>query len=106
MAMSRDRVVFEIPCSMIDMKYRELLIEIFNYHYSHGTLTARAQFPNNPVVEITCRPSQFARFLIRRNDVGLRNGFKVLKARLVPAEPVPVDPVVERFDASGVPHND
>jgi len=31
---------------------------------------------------VICRPSQFARFLIGRNDVGMRNGFKELDAVL------------------------
>lgn len=34
---------------------------------------------------VTCRPSQFARFLIYRNEVGITNGFMDLHAELVPA---------------------
>lgn len=33
-------------------------------------------------VVIVCRPSQFARFLIRRNELGLNNGFKELHPHL------------------------
>jgi hypothetical protein len=33
-------------------------------------------------VMIECRPSQFARFLIKRNELGLNNGFKELFPRL------------------------
>ncbi len=32
--------------------------------------------------EVICRPSQFARFMIGRNDIGMRNGFKELDAVL------------------------
>ena len=38
---------------------------------------------DNYGVWITCRPSQFARFMIYRNDAGIQNGFKDLKAELV-----------------------
>lgn len=34
---------------------------------------------------IVCRPSQFARFLIYRNEAGLKNGFMDLAAKLQPA---------------------
>lgn len=36
-------------------------------------------------VLVICRPSQFARFLILRNEYGGENGFKNLYAKLVPA---------------------
>lgn len=35
-----------------------------------------------PKVTIICRPSQFARFMVLRNDAGLANGFKELKPKL------------------------
>lgn len=35
-------------------------------------------------VKIVCRPSQFARFLIKRNELGFVNGFIELEAVLVP----------------------
>jgi len=42
----------------------------------------------HPCSEITviCRPSQFARFLIYRDQEGGKNGFKELRAELIPAE--------------------
>lgn len=33
-------------------------------------------------VEIICRPSQFARFIIKRNELGLNNGLKELSPEL------------------------
>ncbi len=36
---------------------------------------------------ILCRPDQFARFLIHRNDQGIQNGFKDLQPKLGPVEP-------------------
>jgi len=46
-------------------------------------------------VTFICRPSQFARFLIARNDAGLPNGFKELSPELF----VPQETTV--FDVSG-----
>lgn len=45
---------------------------------------------------IHCRPSQFARFLIFRDQYGGTNDFKGLKARLGSEEPIP-----EKIDVSG-----
>ena len=79
MAMSRDRVKFTIPYNRLmagsgsGEKLRQLLIEVFNVR-----IPANQYGP----VEITCRPSQFARFLILRNDRGLLNGFKELNPKL------------------------
>jgi hypothetical protein len=36
---------------------------------------------------IICRPSQFARFVIYRNEVGQKNGFMDLQAKLFTPEP-------------------
>jgi hypothetical protein len=36
---------------------------------------------------VICRPDQFARFLIHRDDNGIPNGFKDLKSKLVKAQP-------------------
>jgi len=38
-------------------------------------------------VWIVCRPSQFARFLIYRDEAGIKNGFKDLKPELFVPEP-------------------
>lgn len=50
-------------------------------------------------VTLRVRPSQFARFMILRNEYGGVNDFKGLKAKLVPGEPP-----VERIDASARPN--
>lgn len=38
---------------------------------------------SNGSITIRCRPSQFARFLILRNEAGFRNGFKELNPKLI-----------------------
>jgi hypothetical protein len=50
-------------------------------------------------ITLRVRPSQFARFMILRNEYGGVNDFKGLKAKLVPGEPP-----VERIDASARPN--
>lgn len=48
---------------------------------------------------IVCRPSQFARFLIWRNEAGMTNGFKDLMPELIPGERDPlVREIVEVWD--------
>lgn len=90
MAMSKDRVEFKLPHNRIQ-ELRELLKECFNitsseYSQMCGRFSGCCQSEND--VTIVCRPSQFARFLIKRNDMGLTNGFKELKPKLIVAQPM------------------
>ena len=78
MFMSRDRVRFTID-TYTDSATRSAFHAAFGAH-----LPART----GPVttVEVICRPSQFARFLIFRNDNGGKNSFKELKPELFTPE--------------------
>jgi hypothetical protein len=76
MAMSKDRVRFTISGSnMHGMELRGLLERAFGFSHK------RPQYGWQDQV-IVCRPSQFARFLILRNDLGMANSFKELKPEL------------------------
>lgn len=70
MSMSRDRVRFNLAPYGADQPTRDA------FHKAFG-----APFPfrsAGEIVTIVCRPSQFARFMIYRNDFGGRNSFKEL----------------------------
>lgn len=59
-----------------------------------GLSVAEAKGARQMRLEIVCRPSQFARFLIYRNLYGGVNDFKGLEARLTnPPPPPPTEPV-------------
>ena len=81
MAMSRDRVRFELPeCVLKHVgstsgdAVRKALHEAFGIDiYPSMRICSRT---------IVCRPSQFARFLILRNEYGGTNSFKELNAEL------------------------
>lgn len=92
MPMSRDRVRFTID-TFADTATREAFRKAFG-----TTMPSRV----GPITTITvvCRPSQFARFMIYRNDNGGKNSFKELKPELFTPEP-PVEEVdVSRNPAS------
>ena len=55
--------------------------------FDHGYPGNKAQYFGS--VEFVCRPSQFARFLIMRNEAGMKNGFKELYPKLIEA-PKPI----------------
>jgi hypothetical protein len=102
MATSRDRVRFVIPshryfsarygcpdkapkgkaayCAYMDMVLETLGIrgEEFN--------AAEAYHCGVKGVEILCRPSQFGRFMVRRNELGLENWSSELNAKLEQAK--------------------
>jgi hypothetical protein len=78
MSMSKDRVRFTIPAYSMTSRgdgYRALLSEVFGHSFA-------GQFIQHEDITIICRPSQFARFLIKRNEMGMQNGFKELKPEL------------------------
>jgi hypothetical protein len=102
MSMSRDRVVFKITGYRLNHSakesgiYRRLLLDIFGIDVGQEGITTEE-------LTITCRPSQFARFLIRREELGGSNQFKELDAKLVPGpKVVPIKPRTE-FDVSAYP---
>lgn len=85
MAMSKDRVQFSLGYRYFqNSKIFTVLLQAFG-------------IPQNsvPVPEedrsllITCRPSQFARFMIYRNEAGLQNGFKDLHVELIEEPEIP-----------------
>ena len=83
--MSKDRVRFVIPhCELDKRKLQEVAEETLSISQS-DILAAKSRYEG---LTIICRPSQFARFLIARNEAGLPNGFKCL-------EPVLFVPVPE-----------
>lgn len=52
-------------------------------------------------VTVTCRPSQFARFLILRNLAGLQNNFRDLEPKLL--RPTPPAPPTAKIDVTSNP---
>lgn len=50
---------------------------------------------------IICRPSQFARFLIYRNELGGKNTFQALEAKLLPVKEEPTVIDVSKEPAEG-----
>lgn len=103
--MSKDRVRFTIPANKMFFSSREfdgyktLCKQVFGLELPSGA----THFNND--VTIICRPSQFARFLIIRNEMGLQNSFKELKPELFTPKP---EPTVMVFDVSKNParHDD
>jgi len=91
--MSKDRVHFVLidhtSWSTLDAK-AQTLAAVKAFRLSPHIVQAAAK----KGVEIVCRPSQFARFLIYRGEFGGQNLIKALKPRLVsppPPVPEPVD---------------
>jgi len=90
MSMSRDRVRFNLAPYGADQATKDAFYKAFG-----------APFPSRPmgdIVIIVCRPSQFARFMIYRNEFGGRNSFK----ELAPVLFTPDAPKSE-IDVSGNP---
>jgi hypothetical protein len=84
MSMSTDRVRFKIdPYSMSSETKRA-----WTRAFGCAPPAPSVNFPSHRT--IICRPSQFARFLIYRNDEGGRNGFKELEPELFTPEEVTV----------------
>lgn len=74
MSMSRDRVRFTLQPYGSDQPTKDAFYKAFG-----------APFPSCPMgdfVIVVCRPSQFARFMIYRNDLGGKNSFKELAPTL------------------------
>jgi hypothetical protein len=80
MVMSNDRVHFTMPYETgteVNIAARKAAMFAFNLS---ETEARRCMTESSRMI---CRPSQFARFLIKRNELGGRNNFKELNAELV-----------------------
>lgn len=100
MAMSKDRVEFTLrPHYFGSANFEDVLVKAFNLKYPQVVfLRNRArEYPDQDII-ILCRPSQFARFLIHRQEAGFQNMFKELNAKLIR----PMPPVMQPYDVSGV----
>lgn len=92
MSMSKDRVKFEIGGNhSMSGSWRSAYYQAFG-----------CEMPNfEDTLTVICRPSQFARFLIYRDQAGGRNGFKELNAVLFH----PHQETVKVVDVSTNPHS-
>ena len=83
MAMSTDRVEFKPDTSPVRFSGQQQVDD-------NATRQAFSKAFGQPMpmllgmITVRCRPSQFARFLIYREEAGGRNSFKILEAKLVP----------------------
>jgi hypothetical protein len=76
--MSKDRVHFKVkPCHAENEAFRSA------FYHAFGQSCPKMRSEYYEGVLVVCRPSQFARFLIWRNEFGGRNSFKDLEAELV-----------------------
>lgn len=82
MAMSKDRVRFFIRENYYGNKLQKIFQQAFDMPYDETASLMRSERWRCGFW-IVCRPSQFARFMIFRNEVGLQNGFKDLKPELI-----------------------
>lgn len=76
MSMSSDRVHFELDLYNLEHASRVA------YKQTFGVEPPPSRHHGAHKITIICRPSQFARFLIYRNEAGGRNLFKELNPRL------------------------
>lgn len=89
--MSKDRVHFYFPGQFATNEAAAVQDEAAAKAFR--MLPSHVKGARQKRLEIICRPSQFARFLIYRNVMGGVNDFKNLDARLVTPEPPPEQPV-------------
>lgn len=88
--MSKDRVRFQ-PALRVGSSYfascsrAELLCECFGLTLNKAEKIV-SRHSSKGDIWIICRPSQFARFMIRRNELGWSNTFKELNAELFTPE--------------------
>lgn len=83
--MSRDRVHFTLDTYGLDLQTRTAFKRAFGIDPPAGPNTRPGGYCDTTVT-VVCRPSQFARFLIYRNDEGGKNAFKNLNPKLVEIE--------------------
>ncbi len=81
MTMSKDRVRFSLGIQYLQATCIDSVL-----HRAFGVSGKQIRkmlFCDRNSVDILCRPSQFARFLIYRNDAKITNGFKDLNPKLI-----------------------
>lgn len=83
MAMSKDRVRFFIGDRYFALPSAKIMIGKVMARAFGISAMASDSWLRDGGVWVTCRPSQFARFLIYRNEAGITNGFMDLHAELV-----------------------
>ncbi len=82
--MSKDRVCFFLSHYYYDSGNGMAMQEVLSKAFGMGLGQSIGLMQDNSWgFWITCRPSQFARFMIYRNAAGMKNGFMDLKAELV-----------------------
>lgn len=96
--MSKDRIEFELK---INGSEREKLSVAFRKAFAVEMPREgyRKENYESQYVKVRCRPSQFARFLIYRDQEGCRNNFKELGAKIILPEveiPKIIDVSMER----------
>jgi hypothetical protein len=90
--MSRDRVEFQIGGYSGGERAQQATTRAAIEALGIEQYQIASAFGQTPLT-VRCRPSQFARFLILRNEYGGTNDFKGLKAKLVPAVETP--PIID-----------
>lgn len=85
MSISKDRVQFSVPFHMAQNSgFGKLFRDVFG-----SDLPRPSYCDGEQSITVVCRPSQFARFLIERNNRGFANGFKELNPQLIMEAPEP-----------------
>ncbi len=81
--MSQDRVRFWLPSNYYNTGHSVIMCSVLRdaFGLSYGQ-SERVMKDNELGFWIVCRPSQFARFMIYRNNAGIKNGFMDLKSEL------------------------
>jgi hypothetical protein len=102
MPMSKDRVQFKLGgrgeyCVGIPPKNREILAARKAFGLSEQ-MCCRIDHSRTTII---CRPSQFARFMIYRNDLGGANSFEDLEPKLIPARRE--EPFIDVSGAPAIP---
>ncbi len=88
MAMSKDRVRFYIGAKYYKEGNRAAMATVLRKAFDVDRVEANGLFDRSGEgFWIVCRPSQFARFMVYRNDQGLPNGFMDLRAELFEPKP-------------------
>ena len=87
--MTKDRVRFTLTGSML---IKCGMNEVLNKAFNINTRTAESYLNydkdhDSKTLTIICRPSQFARFLIYRNEADIDNSFKAINPELFVPDP-------------------
>lgn len=97
LAMSKDRITFFLAERRYEdngLVYRKMIHDVFDLSEDgyRGACHYFAKTGYHNGVMITCRPSQFGRFMVMRNTLGFTNDVKGLEATLF--QPQPEKPTV------------